>query len=171
MNVKHRPVTPELYSYVLKHRTRARDPLLESLQKETEALGEISRMQISAEQGSFFTVLVAALGVKSAIEIGTFTGYSAICIARGLPSDGRLLCCDVSEEWTTIARTYWAREGVDKKIELRLGPAEETLRALPADTVFDFAFIDADKTGYDAYFELLMPRMKANALLIFDNMF
>ena len=128
-------------------------------------------MQISPEQGSFFTVLIAALGVKSAVEVGTFTGYSAICIARGLPPGGRLLCCDVSEEWTKIARRYWARDGVDKKIELRLGPAGNTLRALPPGQTFDFAFIDADKTGYDTYYELLLPRIATNALMIFDNMF
>lgn len=171
MNLKYRSLTPELYQYIIQHRSRSCDPVLESLQQETEALGDISRMQISAEQGSFLTLLVAALGVKSAIEVGTFTGYSSICIARGLPKDGRLICCDVSEEWTSIARRYWARDGVEQNIDLRLGPAADMLCALPASLVFDFAFIDADKTGYDTYYELLLPRVKTNALLVFDNMF
>jgi caffeoyl-CoA O-methyltransferase len=171
MNLKFKSLTPETYRYVIEQRSCVHDPVLDSLWKETEALGDISRMQISAEQGSFMTILVAALGVRSAIEIGTFTGYSSICIARGLPSDGRLICCDVSEEWTSIARRYWARDGVQAKIDLRLGPGADTLRALPANLVFDFAFIDADKTGYDTYFELLLPKMKPNALFVFDNMF
>lgn len=172
MNLKFTSLTPALYQYVVRQRTRSRDPVLESLRTETAALGDISRMQISPEQGSLFTLLVAALGVKSAIEVGTFTGYSSICIARGLPDDGRLVCCDVSDEWTSIARRYWKQDGVAHKIDLRVGPAAETLRRLPDDDdAFDFAFIDADKTGYDAYYEMLLPRMRPHALLIFDNMF
>jgi len=112
---------------------------------------------------------VRAIGARSAIEIGTFTGYSALCIARGLPGDGRLLCCDLSEEWTAIGRDYWNRAGLGHKIELRLGPALDTLRALPAGEQFDFAFVDADKTGYRAYYDELLTRLRPNGLILFDN--
>ncbi len=115
------------------------------------------------EQGSFMTLLAAASGAKSAIEVGTFTGYSSLCIARGLAPGGRLICLDQSEEWTAIARKYWAQAGVENKIELRLGPAVPTLKKLDRHLRFNFAFIDADKTEYDAYYELLLP-------LLFDNM-
>jgi caffeoyl-CoA O-methyltransferase len=158
------------YAYLCEQRSRARDAVLESLRARTEALGEISVMQIGREQGAFMTLLVAAIGAREAIEIGTFTGYSSICIARGLPRDGRLLCLDVSEEWTGIARKYWARAGVEKKIELRLGPAVESLKQLERGRKFDFAFIDADKSGYDAYYEAVLPRMRRNGLILFDNM-
>jgi caffeoyl-CoA O-methyltransferase len=116
------------------------------------------------------TLLVAAIGTRNAIEIGSFTGYSSICIARGLPEEGQLLCLDVSEEWTAIARKYWRRAGVEKKIELRLGPAVQNLKRLEPGRKFDFAFIDADKPSYDAYYELVLPRMRANGLILFDNM-
>ena len=115
-------------------------------------------MQIAPEQGAFLTILTRALGVRSAIEIGTFTGYSALCIARGLPADGRLLCCDVSEEWTAIGRTHWEQAGVADRIELRIAPAVDTLAALPAEPQFDLAFIDADKPNYANYFEALVAR-------------
>jgi len=159
-----------IYAYLCDQRSHARDAVLDSLRARTEAMGDIAEMQIGREQGSFMTLLVAAMGARDAIEIGTFTGYSAICIARGLPSRGRLLCLDVSEEWTSIARKYWARAGVDKKIELRIGPALESLKQLERGRKFDFAFIDADKTGYDAYYEAVLPRMRRNGLILFDNM-
>ena len=127
-------------------------------------------MQIGPDQGAFMALLVTAMGARDAVEIGTFTGYSAICIARGLPEEGRLLCLDVSDEWTGIARKYWAQTGLDKKIELRLGPAVESLKKLERGRKFDFAFIDADKPGYDAYYELVLPRMRPNGLILFDNM-
>jgi caffeoyl-CoA O-methyltransferase len=126
-------------------------------------------MQIAPEQGTFLSLLASAIGARSAIEIGTFTGYSAISIARGLPSDGLLLCCDTSEVWTAIARRYFAKAGVADKIELRIRPAIETLRELPADARFDFAFIDADKVSYRDYYEALLPRLRPNGLIIFDN--
>ena len=118
-------------------------------------------MQISPSQGAFMELLTRVTGARRAVEVGTFTGYSALCIARGLPDDGRLLCCDVSEEWTAIGRRYWDEAGVDDKIELRIGPAIDTLRALPADEQFDLAFVDADKSGYPAYFEEILPRLRA----------
>jgi len=126
-------------------------------------------MQVALEQGAFLGMLTRLLGVRNAVEIGTFTGYSAICIARGLADGGRLLCCDVSEEWTTIAKRHWARAGLDDRIELRLGPAIDTLNALPQTPDIDLAFIDADKPSYQRYYEALLPRLRQNGLIVFDN--
>jgi caffeoyl-CoA O-methyltransferase len=168
MHDKFTPLTSELYQYVVAHRGE-RDPLLDQLARETEALGGIGLMQVAPDEGALLTLLVRATGVRSAIEIGTFTGYSALCIARGLPDDGRLLCCDLNEEWTAMGRRYWDRAGVGTKIELRLGPALDTVRGLPRDTRFDFAFIDADKTGYRDYYEEILPRLRPNGLILFDN--
>ena len=127
-------------------------------------------MQIAVEQGTFLTMLARLMNARRAVEVGTFTGYSAICIARGLAVDGRLLCCDVSEEWTAIAQRYWARAGLADRIKLRLGPAVDTLRALPATPEIDLAFVDADKTGYGDYYDELLPRLRPNGLIVFDNM-
>ena len=121
------------------------------------------------EQGAFLTLLARAIGARRAVEVGTFTGYSAIAIARGLPPDGRLLCCDVSDEWTGIARRYFARAGLAERIDLRIAPALDTLRALPSGPALDLAFIDADKTSYRAYYEELLPRLRPNGLVLFDN--
>lgn len=167
--MKSVPITEELYSYIIAQRTRRTDPVLEALTVETKKLGGISGMQISEDQSSFMTLLVAALGVKNALEIGTFTGTSALCIARGLPVGGKLLCLDRSDEWTSIARKFWAEAGVADKIELRLGDARETVQQL-GDATFDFAFIDADKSGYDTYYEAVLPKIKTNGVIIFDNM-
>ena len=143
--------------------------VLKTCRDETIAMGGISRMQISPEQGAFMTLLVRALGVRNAVEVGTFTGYSAIAIARGLPDDGYLLCCDVSEEWTAIARRAWDAAGVADRIELRLAPALDTLRALPAQENIDLAFVDADKPAYAAYYEELLPRLRPNGVILVDN--
>ncbi len=159
-----------LYDYVVRQRTRSDDPLLEELRKETEALGDIAVMLISREQGSFLTLLARLLDVRSAVEVGTFTGYSAICLARGLGDEGKLTCFDRSAEWSGIARRYWEREGLTHKIELRLGDAAEELPRWQSSEPIDLAFIDANKPGYDTYFELLLPKMKTNGLFIFDNM-
>nr|BFE82611.1 class I SAM-dependent methyltransferase [Planobispora longispora] len=128
-------------------------------------------MQISHDEGAFLTMLVRMTGARRAVEVGVFTGYSSICIARGLPADGHLLACDVSTEWTSIAERYWERAGVAGRIELRIAPAIETLRALPAEPEIDFAFIDADKTGYPAYYEELVPRLRPGGLVVLDNVF
>lgn len=170
MGLKYIQLTSKLYSYVVEQRSARKDPLLDALRRETEKLGDISRMQISREQGSLFTLLVSALGVKNAVEIGTFTGYSSTCIARGLSSGGKLLCIDISEEWTSIARKYWKKAGLHKKITLKLGPASEVLKKASRSTQFDFAFIDADKPGYNRYYELLLPLMRRNGIMVFDNM-
>jgi caffeoyl-CoA O-methyltransferase len=165
-------LTPELAEYVRASSERP-DDVVADLIAETAALadrGEVPpTFQIAPEQGTFMQLLTGALGARRAIEIGTFTGYSALCVARGLPADGSLLCLDVSEEWTAVARRYWARAGVADRIELRLGDAHESLRALPAEPTFDLAFVDADKTGYAAYVDDLHPRMTANGVVLLDN--
>lgn len=169
--LKYTALTDRLYRYVIQCRSGVDDPVLEDLRAETRRLfPEAAPMQISRDQGTLMTLLVAALGVYHAIEIGTFTGCSAICTARGLPAGGKLLCLDQSGEWTTLAREYWVKAGVEEKIELRLGPALASLKKLEKKWRFDFAFLDADKTEYDAYYEMIMPRMRPNGLILFDNM-
>lgn len=129
-------------------------------------------MQIGADQGAFLSLLVSAIGAKRAIEIGTFTGYSAISIASALPEDGRLICCDVSEEWTGIAKRYWKEARLDARIDLRLAPALDTLNGLLGDDgegTFDFVFIDADKTGYDAYYEACLKLLCRGGVMAIDN--
>jgi len=170
MELKYVPLTDALYRYVAAIRSNAADPMLEALSGETDMLGDISKMQISPEQGSFMTILTAAIDAKSAIEVGTFTGYSSICIARGLTAKGKLICIDASEEWTAIAKKYWATAGVQDRIELRIGSAVPILKKLEATLTFDFAFIDAEKTEYEAYYELILPRVRKNGLILFDNM-
>ncbi len=157
-----------LHDYLLASTTPL-DPLLVDLARETERLGPRSSMQIAPEQGAFLTLLTAAIGARRAVEIGTFTGYSSLCIARGLPVDGHLTCYDVSEEWTTIARRYWGLAGLAERVSLVLGPAAETLDAAPREPEIDLAFVDADKTGYPAYYEALLPRMSPGGLILFDN--
>ena len=168
MHVKFTALTPELYDYLVAHNP-APDPVLRDLAAETAALGPISLMQVSIEQGAFLTFLARVLGARRAVEVGTFTGYSAIAIARGLTPEGHLLCCDVSEEWTGIARRYFARARLEDRITLRIAPALETLRTLPRTPEIDLAFVDADKTGYRAYLEELLPRLSPNGVLVFDN--
>lgn len=158
----------ELHDYIVAHGTPP-DAVQRELIEETKALGGISLMQISPEQGAFMTLLARAVGARRAIEVGTFTGYSALCVARGLPADGTLVCCDVSEEWTSIARRYWQKAGVAPKIDLRIGPAIETLRGLPADSAFDLAFIDADKPSYPLYYEEILGRLRPGGLILVDN--
>ncbi len=168
MHEKFTSLTPALYEYLLAHNP-PQDDVLRDLAAETAALGPVSMMQIAVEQGAFLTMVARLIGARNAVEIGTFTGYSAISIARGLPADGRLLCCDVSEEWTAIARRYWSRAGLADRITLQLGPALETLRTLPATPAIDLAFIDADKPNYRHYYEAILERLRPNGLIIFDN--
>jgi caffeoyl-CoA O-methyltransferase len=170
MELKYIGLTDGLYRYLINCRSHSSDAVLQALRSETDALGDISKMQISEEQGSFMSLLVAAIGAKSAIEVGTFTGYSSICIARGLPQHGRLVCIDESKEWTDIAQKYWTRAGINQRIQLRLGPAIPQLQKLEPGLTFDFVFIDASKTEYDAYYELLLPRVRPNGVILFDNM-
>ncbi|TDO31283.1 O-methyltransferase [Paractinoplanes brasiliensis] len=162
-------INPAVSDYLLGHCTPA-DEVLRDLAAETRStLPAQAGMQISHDEGELLTMLVRLTGARLAVEIGVFTGYSSICIARGLPKDGRLLACDVSEEFTAVARRYWARAGVDALIDLTLGPAIDTVRAFGPEPVIDFAFVDADKTGYPAYYEELVPRMRPGGLIVIDN--
>lgn len=165
---KFTAMTPALYEYLAAHRSGI-DPIAAELQAETEKLGPIALMQIAPEQGSFMALLTQAIGARNAIEVGTFTGYSALSVARALPEDGKLICCDISEEWTSIGKRYWQKAGVAHKIDLRIGPALDTLRALPAEARFDIAFIDADKSNYPHYYEEILKRLRPNGLILFDN--
>ncbi|MEV4278299.1 O-methyltransferase [Actinoplanes xinjiangensis] len=163
-------IDPAVGDYLLTHCTPA-DDVLRDLAAETWAKFPpgAAGMQISHDEGALLTMLVRLTGVTNAVEVGTFTGYSSICIARGLRPGGRLLACDVSEEWTAVARDYWQRAGLTDRIELRIAPALTTLRALPPDPVIDFAFVDADKTGYPDYYDALVPRLRPGGLMVFDN--
>jgi caffeoyl-CoA O-methyltransferase len=157
-------------AYVAAHSTPADDIQLD-LQHTTRArTGAAAGMQIGDDQAVLMEMLVRAMGAKRAVEIGTFTGYSALAVARGLGSDGHLLCCDVSEEWTSIARDAWEKAGVADRIELQIGPGLDTLRALPPGEQFDFAFIDADKPGYPDYYEEVLARLRKGGLILLDNM-
>ncbi len=144
------------------------DELLSELRQVTAKLGDDAVMQISDLQGKWLTQLVQISGTRRALEIGTFTGHSSLCIAAGLPQDGRLTCLDASDEWTGIANSFWERAGLADKISLKIGPALETVASL--DGPFDFVFIDADKTEYDGYFEATLPLVRTGGILAFDNM-
>jgi len=128
-----------------------------------------ARRQISPEQAPLLTLLVQLVDAKRAVEVGTFTGYSALAIARGLPEDGRLLCCDISIEWTSMALELWAEAGVMRKIELKIAPALDTLGQIPRDSGVDFAFVDANKAGYWGYHQALLPVMRTGGLIVYDN--
>ncbi|HEY2772743.1 MAG TPA: O-methyltransferase [Candidatus Binatia bacterium] len=161
-------LTPRIQKYVVDH-SAAVDEVQRSLIAETEGLGFISIMQISPEQGAFMELFARAIGARRIIEVGTFTGYSALCFARALPEGGKLLCCDISEEWTSIGRRHWEKAGVAGRIELKIAPAGETLAALPADPVWDLAFIDADKGGYRTYYEEILERLRPGGVILVDN--
>ncbi len=160
---------PAIGAYVAAHTTQP-DEVQRALITETaERTGRAAGMQIAADQGAVLSLFVGILSARNVVEVGTFTGYSSLCMARALPEGGRLLCCDVSEEWTSIARRYWAMAGVEDRITLRLAPGVETLRALPVDEPVDLAFIDADKGGYASYYAELLPRLRPNGVILVDN--
>ncbi|HEV7708624.1 MAG TPA: class I SAM-dependent methyltransferase [Asanoa sp.] len=161
--------SPAISDYLLAHSTPADEVLRELAAETTRAFPDAAGMQISHDEGELLTMLTQLVGATSAVEVGVFTGYSSICIARGLAPGGTLLACDVSEEWTSIARRYWDRAGVADRIDLRIAPAIETLRALPAEETVDFAFIDADKDGYPAYYAELVTRVRPGGLIVLDN--
>jgi predicted O-methyltransferase YrrM len=163
-------LTDRLYDYLLEASLRE-SPLLAELRAETAKL-PMAVMQISPEQGQFMAFIVGAIGARRTIEIGTFTGYSALCVALALPADGTVIACDVSEEYTAVARRYWSRAGVAGKIELRLAPALDTLSRLLAEGAgggFDFAFIDADKREYDSYYEATLKLLRRGGVMCIDN--
>jgi len=147
-------------------------PVLARCRADTAALGRVSNMQIAPEQGAFMALLARLIGARRVIELGVFTGYSSLAVALALPGDGRIIACDVSEEWTSRAKAYWAEAGQSDKIELRLAPAAETLdRLIAAGEAgrFDMAFIDADKTGYDGYYEQVLRLLRPGGLILIDN--
>jgi len=165
---KFTPLTDELHDYMVAHGTR-QDDVLRRVQEETAAMGDIAVMQIAPDQGAFMTLLARLIGAREAIELGTFTGYSAICIARGLAPGGRLVACELSEEYAEIASRNFEAAGVADRVEIRIGKAVETLRAIPEREVFDFAFIDANKDDYPEYYELVLARTRPGGLIVIDN--
>ena len=167
---KYTALDDRLYDYLLSASLRESE-VAQRLREETAGM-EHGVMQIAPDQGQFMALLVRLLGARRALEIGTFTGYSALCVAEALPQDGRLVACDQSAKWTTIAQRYWAEAGVAEKITLRLGKAVETLDALLAEGEaerFDFAFIDADKPNYDGYYERCLTLVRPGGLVAIDN--
>ncbi|MBA53745.1 MAG: SAM-dependent methyltransferase [Pseudomonadales bacterium] len=160
-----------IHHYVFENSVRD-DELLKALREET-AQDEMARMQIAPEQGQFMALLVNLIGARRIIEVGTFTGYSSLCMARALPEDGEMICCDLDPTWTDIAQRYWQKGKVDHKIRLVLAPALETLKSLLDEgqqNRFDLAFIDADKENYDHYFECCLQLVRPNGLILLDNM-
>jgi caffeoyl-CoA O-methyltransferase len=171
MSRRSEQISQHLNAYMTAHSTPP-DAVLRELEAETaQRYPNETGLAIPPEEGTLLTLLTSMTGARSAIEIGTFTGYSSICIARGLASDGHLLCCDINEEWTSVARKYWEKAGLAGRIELRLGPALDTLRSLPETEQFDLAFIDADKQGYPAYWSEVVPRVRKGGVILVDNTF
>jgi len=166
MSRKTLPLTPELAGYLLAHSTPL-PPLAMRLIEETAAMGRVSSMQISPEQGLFLKLIVGLTGARRALEIGTFTGFSSLMLAYG--GVEKVLCLDVSEEFTSVARRYWAEAGFDHMIELRIGPAVDSLEHMSDGETFDFVFIDADKENYPAYFEEALHRLEPGGLIAVDN--
>jgi caffeoyl-CoA O-methyltransferase len=169
MSLKSWSLSDELHGYLLAHGTPP-DDIARDLAEETRALlPDRAGMQVAPEQAAFLNMLTKLIGARFAVEVGTFTGMSSLAIARGLAAGGRLFCFDISEEYTAVARRYWVRAGVDDRIELHIGPAADMLRGLPNEPFLDLAFIDADKTGYSAYWHELVPRMRQGGVLVIDN--
>lgn len=162
-------LTQDLYRYMIGHRS-AEDQVLTDLRRETlRVVGDKAGMMISEEQGILLRMLLAAVAPKLVVEVGTFTGYSALCMAQALPKGGRVLCCDVSDEWTSVGKPYWRRAGVADRIDLRIAPALQTIRSLPVNEEVDFAFLDADKCNYVQYFEAIVPKLRTDGLIAADN--
>ncbi|HEY2041045.1 MAG TPA: O-methyltransferase [Jatrophihabitans sp.] len=162
-------VTADVRDYAVGHGSWVPDDVIRQLHKETEELGSVAGMQIGDDEGQFLTMMARLVQARRSVEVGTFTGYSSLCIARGLVEGGSLLCCDVSEEWTAIAKRTWERAGLSDRIQLRLDPAIKTLQSLPPNSDIDLAFIDADKPGYISYWDELVPRVRQGGVLLADN--
>ena len=165
---KYTALDDELHTYLVEHGARE-DDVLRRVRAETAAMGSISAMQVAPDQGAFLTMLCRMLGVREAIELGTFTGYSAICIARGLAEGGRLVACELSEEYAETAGRNLDAAGVSDRVEIRIGPAADTLASIPEREVLDFAFIDADKPNYSNYYELVLARLRVGGVIAVDN--
>jgi caffeoyl-CoA O-methyltransferase len=170
MAAKYTLLTDAIYDYVIAQRSNANDPILVALRMETDNLGEVGRMAISPDQAGLISLLVALIGAKWAVEVGTFTGTSSISIARHLVPGGKLVCFDQDFKVTTIARRYWIKAGVQDRIDLRLGDARRLLPHYRPTNLLDFVFIDADKENYDFYYETLVPYVRTGGLILFDNM-
>lgn len=169
MTVKTLPMTDELHAYVVAHGSPP-DQIIRDLIEETErSLPSNAQMQVAPEQAAFLSLLARLVGARHAVEVGTFTGLSSLAMARGLADGGKLVCFDISDEYTSVARRYWERAGVADRIDLRIGPAAERLRELPKEPHLDLSFIDADKTGYPTYWEELVPRTRPGGLIVVDN--
>jgi caffeoyl-CoA O-methyltransferase len=162
-------VTDEVRDYAAARSSWPPDEVVHRLRANTRALGDVAGMQIGDDQGQLLTMMARLVGARRAVEVGTFTGYSSLCIARGLVEGGSLMCCDVSAEWTAIGARAWQEAGLRDRIELRIGPALETLRGLAPDPDIDLVFIDADKTGYVDYWDELVPRVRPGGVLLVDN--
>jgi caffeoyl-CoA O-methyltransferase len=169
MSTKSLSLSGELHAYLLAHSTPPDEIVSDLIAETRDTLPDRVSMQIAPEQASFMTMLAQLTGARRAVEIGTFTGLSSLAVARGMPADGKLICFDISEEFTATARRYWQRAGVADRIELIIGDARERLPELPADPHLDLAFIDADKPGYPAYWAELVPRMRPGGLIMVDN--
>jgi caffeoyl-CoA O-methyltransferase len=161
-------ITPDLHRYSVEH-SSFRDDVVSEVERAGEEMGDLAAMQIAGDQAAFMTILVRAIGAHDALEVGTFLGYGALAIARGLPDDGHLVCCELDEGYAERAREHLREAGLDGKVEIRVGPALETLRAMEPGEQFDFAFIDADKTEYIDYFEEALPRLRRNGVILLDN--
>jgi len=169
MSYKPLPFTPELHDYLLRHSTPPDEVTAELIAETRTALPDNATMQVAPEQAAFLRLLTSLIGVRQAVEVGTFTGLSSLSIARGLVDGGKLTCFDISEEFTGIARRYWKRAGVEDRIDLRIGPAAVRLRELPVEPYLDLVFIDADKAGYSTYWNELVPRVRPGGVILVDN--
>jgi caffeoyl-CoA O-methyltransferase len=161
-------ITPELHHYSVEH-SSFRDGVVPEVEQAGEDMGDLAPMQIAGDQAAFMTILARAIGARDALEVGTFLGYGALAIARGLPEDGRLICCELDEGYAERAREHLRKAGLDQRVEIRVGPALDTLRAMERTEQFDFAFIDADKAEYTDYFEETLARLRSNGLILIDN--
>ncbi|GAA3902938.1 O-methyltransferase [Actinoplanes auranticolor] len=169
MSFKELPLTPELHDYVLSHSTPVDEIAAELIAETRTVVAGHASMQVAPEQAAFLRMLTSLLGVRHAVEVGTFTGLSALSIARGLADGGKLVCFDISEQFTRLAHRYWERAGVDDRIDLRLGRAAERIKELPDEPYLDLVFIDADKGGYVTYWNELVPRVRPGGVILVDN--
>lgn len=168
-HVRSHFLAPDVAAYAAAHATPAGEVHRWIHAETAERFADAAVMQVGDDQSVLLEVLTRAMGVRLAVEVGTFTGSSSLAIARGLAPGGMLVCCDVSDEWTAVARRAWERAGVADRVDLRIGPALDTLRAMPADAAVDLAFVDADKVGYVDYYEELVARLRPGGLLLADN--